>query len=281
MHQGSPYLLAEEGLRPASVYTDAYLFKMNKIGGFLHFAQATLMIATYFAVDSVKDFTRPVYNSFLVFDEETFQFTQNSTKLFDAPIGLITPFFLYLSAIAHLLIVYYQPTSYIEGLDKNINKTRWYEYALSSSLMIVMIAILFGVWDFGNLVAIAGCNISMNLFGLLMEQANDLSDTSKPVDWTAFLVGCFAGVVPWVNVLLAFLGAGDFKNIPGFVYGILVGYFLFFNTFPINMFLQYARVGKWKDYRYGELCYIWLSLLSKSLLAWLVFGGTFQPNGKN
>jgi hypothetical protein len=31
--------------------------------------------------------------------------------------------------------------------------------------------------------------------------------------------------------------------------------------------------------RYGELTYIVLSLLSKSLLAWLVFGGTFQPNG--
>jgi hypothetical protein len=135
-----------------------------------------------------------------VYDEDTQNFSQNSRKVFDAPIGLITPFFLYLSAIAHFLIVYYQPASYIAGLDRNINKTRWWEYALSSSLMIVMIAILFGVWDLGNLVAITGCNISMNLFGLLMEQANDLSDKSRPVDWTAFLVGCFAGVVPWVNV---------------------------------------------------------------------------------
>jgi len=79
--------------------------------------------------------------------------------------------------------------------------------------------------------------------------------------------------------MIAFLGGGDFDNIPGFVYGILVGYFIFFNTFPVNMALQYAEVGKWADYRFGESCYITLSLLSKSLLAWLVFGGTFQPNG--
>ena len=151
--------------------------------------------------------------------------------------------------------------------------------AISSSLMIVMIAILFGVWDLGNLVAITGCNISMNLFGLMMEEVNDLNDVNKPVDWTSFFVGCFSGVVPWINVLLAFLGSGDFANIPGFVYGILIGYFIFFNTFPINMILQYKRWGKWADYRYGEIVYIWLSLLSKSLLAWLVFGGTFQPNG--
>eukprot|EP01048_Picozoa_sp_COSAG05_P004751 COSAG05_NODE_267_length_12595_cov_7.076905_11_plen_76_part_00 len=55
--------------------------------------------------------------------------------------------------------------------------------------------------------------------------------------------------------------------------------FIFFNTFPINMILQYAKVGSWRDYRYGEKVYIILSLASKSLLTWLVFGGTFQPNG--
>merc|ERR1712217_18879 len=84
------------------------------------------------------------------------------------------------------------------------------------------------------------------------------------------------GVAPWIVVLSYFLGGGNFGQIPGFVYGILFGYFLFFNTFPVNTVLQYARIGKWADYRFGELTYIVLSLVSKSLLAWLVFGGTFQ-----
>lgn len=259
--------------------TDETLLRMNKIGFFLHFSQATLMLCTFLFVDSVNSFSRPVYNSYLAFDPITNNFAQNSTLVFEAKIGLITPFFLYLSAVAHFLIVFIYPDAYLTGLTNNINRTRWYEYAISSSLMIVMIAILFGVWDFGNLIAITGCNISMNLFGLLMEEQNDLNNHIKPIDWTAFNVGCFAGVVPWVNILLAFLGAGDYSNIPGFVYGILIGYFVFFNTFPVNMMLQYKRWGKWADYRYGEIVYIWLSLLSKSLLAWLVFGGTFQPNG--
>jgi hypothetical protein len=46
----------------------------------------------------------------------------------------------------------------------------------------------------------------------------------------------------------------------------------------VNMALQYARLGPWRDYRYGEKVYVILSLASKSLLTWLVFGGTFQPN---
>ena len=57
-----------------------------------------------------------------------------------------------------------------------------------------------------------------------------------------------------------------------------VSYAVFFNTFPVNMVLQYKKVGRWADYRYGELWYVFLSLGSKSLLAWVVFGGTQQPN---
>jgi hypothetical protein len=50
-----------------------------------------------------------------------------------------------------------------------------------------------------------------------------------------------------------------------------------FNTFPINMILQYKRIGKWKDYLYGERTYIVLSLVAKSILAWLVLSGAMQP----
>jgi len=50
-----------------------------------------------------------------------------------------------------------------------------------------------------------------------------------------------------------------------------------FNTFSINMILQYKGIGKWKDYLYGERVYIILSLVAKTALAWLVFIGIFAP----
>jgi hypothetical protein len=43
------------------------------------------------------------------------------------------------------------------------------------------------------------------------------------------------------------------------------------------MVLQYKKIGPWKNYAYGELVYIILSLVAKSLLAWQVFAGTLQP----
>ena len=47
--------------------------------------------------------------------------------------------------------------------------------------------------------------------------------------------------------------------------------------FAVNMVLQYKKIGKWKNYIYGEYAYIVLSLVAKSLLAWQVFGGTLRP----
>ena len=40
---------------------------------------------------------------------------------------------------------------------------------------------------------------------------------------------------------------------------------------------QYARLGPWRDYLYGERVYMLLSLVAKSLLAWQVFSGTLRP----
>merc|ERR1711964_240868 len=167
-------------------------------------------------------------------------------------IGVTAAIFVLLSAVAHGYILL-RWNVYINNIRWETNPARWYEYALSSSMMICAIAMLFGCYDLGSLVLIFFVNASMNLFGLLMEQMNP--PRREHVNWTPFVMGCVAGVAPWIVVLMYFLGGGNYSQIPGFVYGILFGYFFFFNTFPVNTVLQYARIGKWADYRYGELWY--------------------------
>jgi hypothetical protein len=71
-------------------------------------------------------------------------------------------------------------------------------------------------------------------------------------------------------------GKGEYRA-PDFVYWIFFSIFLFFNVFAINMVLQYKKIGKWKDYVFGEKVYIILSLVTKSLLTWQVFAGTLRP----
>eukprot|EP01084_Bolivina_argentea_P256224 431291_1 len=136
--------------------------------------------------------------------------------------------------------------------------------------MIWLTAMLFGVTDISLLISIAFANATMNFLGLMQEKYNNIRNPNATVDWLPFIIGTFIGISPWI-VVYTYLGssASDTQDqIPGFVYGVLVGYFIFFNTFPINMILQYKRFGPWNDYIFGEIGYIVLSLASKTLLGW-------------
>jgi uncharacterized BrkB/YihY/UPF0761 family membrane protein len=105
------------------------------------------------------------------------------------------------------------------------------------------------------------------------------NQTTKKTNWLAFIVGCIAGIVPWVAIALSFWASATYGSgqIPTFVYWIYVSIFIFFNCFALNMFLQYKKWGPWKNYLFGERVYIILSLVAKSALAWQVFAGTLRP----
>src|SRR5690606_19556633 len=97
-----------------------------------------------------------------------------SNDLFVLPFSILVAGFLFISAAAHALISI--PNGlfkvYATDLEKGINKFRWFEYALSSSIMIVLISTLFVITDISALVLIFIVNAAMNLFGLDMEEIN-------------------------------------------------------------------------------------------------------------
>ena len=190
----------------------------------------------------------------------------------DFPLGWGVFAFMAISAAALLIIA--SPGVfgwYKRNLLKDRNYGRWMEYSISSSLMIVLIVMICGVSDLAALIAIFAVNACMILFGLLMEK---YEKPGKP-NWLSYIFGCFAGIIPWIAVLIYVWspGFGD-EQAPAFVYGIIASLFVFFNIFAVNMVLQYKQVGRWRDYLFGEKVYIILSLTAKALLAWQVFSAT-------
>lgn len=250
------------------------LRRFNLLMGTFHFIQGVMMLYVALNFDKVINFTPDIWSYFLKFDQTTMQLVTNPVILFALPFGILVSVFLFLSAFFHFLVGTKYNKEYNEGLNKNMNMFRWYEYALSSSLMIMLIAVLFGIYDIGALLLIFGLNATMNLFGLLMEKMNYYT---KKTDWTPFVYGSIAGIIPWIVVIMYAFGNSNPAEVPWFVYAIFGSYFVFFNLFPINMILQYKKIGKWKNYLYGERAYIILSLTAKTVLAWLVFFGVMQP----
>ncbi|MDD2435648.1 MAG: heliorhodopsin HeR [Bacilli bacterium] len=250
------------------------LVRFNKTMGFLHFIQAVIMVFLATSViQNIKEFQPPIMQSYLTYNPVTQSLEPATKELFTLPFGILVSSFLFISALAHFIIVL-KKDKYMEDLKKGINRFRWYEYALSSSIMVVLIATLFGVYELSTLLLIFFINALMNIFGLIMEEKNMNSDK---VDWTPFIYGSIAGILPWVVILIYMFTNGNFDLVPWFVWAIVATYFIFFNTFPVNMILQYKKTGKWKDYLYGERVYIILSLVAKTTLAWLVLFGAMQP----
>lgn len=212
----------------------------------------------------------PITASFLSTDPVQATGPTPPETLFSLRIGPTVAVFLLLAAIDHALVAAPRVHVWYERcIDRRANYARWIEYSVSASIMIVLIGVFVGIRDVAAAAAIFAANTAMILFGLLMER----QQRPGRADWSAFWFGSVIGLVPWA--LIATYVAQP-PTVPGFVYAITIVQFALFFTFAVNMALQYAQVGWWRDYIHGEVGYIVLSLTSKSLLAWLIFANVLR-----
>ncbi len=148
------------------------------------------------------------------------------------------------------------------------------EYSISSSIMVSLIAMLPGIYD----IAALGRDLRRELDDDLVRGAHgevrgagqpQLDAATSSAASPASCRGCIIAYYIWSPT--------TDSNPPSFVYAIFVVLFIFFNSFAINMILQYKRIGPWKNYLVGESTYILLSLVAKTILAWMVFSNTLIP----
>ncbi len=257
------------------------LARWNRVLAGLHGAQFVVMLVIASTAVAFAPFiptVKPIIeNGAFAGIEETM------VEVFSIPLAWFIASFLAMSALAHALMGWPLRARYEGWLARGMNPMRWIEYSFSSTVMIVAIAYLSFIRDVPALVAIAGANVAMILFGWSMEAANE--GRRDNVDWKHYIFGCIAGIAPWIgifSILAAYSLQPDLPaeaQIPVFVYVIVGSLFVAFNVFAVTMFLQYRRIGAWRDYLVGEKTYMVMSLVAKSLLAWQVFSGTLRPGG--
>lgn len=269
----APYQPLETTVPDHPPITDARLRRLrvyNAVMGLFHTAQVIAILVL------ANDFSIPVIARYLGGPPGSGQFTDPVT-LIDVPLAVPIALFLAISAVFHFLIAGPAFGAYSKGLRDGHNSFRWVEYSVSASVMIVIIAQLSGVVEFAALAAIFAVNAAMILFGWLQERY-EFPGSGR---WLPFVFGSMAGSVPWIIIVFYFFapGADRPEDPPAFVYAIIISLFLLFNTFTVNQILQYARIGKWRDYVFGEVVYVFLSLTAKSALAWQIFAGTLMGDG--
>jgi hypothetical protein len=250
---------------PASAARLRSLRRFNLVVGLLHAGQAAAILVLASAV------SLPVTASYLLGPPGSGDYG-GPASLLDVRVDVAVALFLLLAAVDHLTVAGTPARGWYErNVARGVNPARWWEYSVSASLMVVLIAMLTGIREAAALIALFGVNAAMILFGLVMEHVNLHRDR---VDWRPFVFGCVAGAVPWIAIgtQLA-VSESESNGVPGFVVAIFVSLFALFNSFAVNMWLQYRGRGRWRDPLFAERVYLVLSLVAKSALAWQVYAG--------
>jgi hypothetical protein len=235
------------------------LRKWNITLSILHLAQAAAMLAL------TSDFAITVLRAFIDGPPGTDGLATSS--LFTVRIGWAIALFLGLAGADHLITSTVARNTYERDLGRGMNRFRWIEYSISATIMVLVIAMYWGIVTINGLIAIAGANIAMILFGWLQEQMNQPTRTTTTM--LPFWFGAFVGITPWLAMGINLFFLSD--QAPSGLYGILIVQGIFFFCFGLNQWLQFRRIGKWADYAFGEKTYLVLSLGAKSLLAWQIF----------
>ena len=246
------------------------LRRLNLAAGVFHLGSALLFLTI------ATDFDLPVTASFPTEDPALTESLFPAEILTEVTIGYGVAAFSLLSALFHFLVATVATANYERAIAATQNPYRWIEYSLSSTLMIVLIVMLLGNYDVGAIIGVAAANVSMVLFGWLMERHN--TPGADDIDWYPFIFGCIAGIAPWIIGTIYFAGAlgNADEAVPTWVWALFISVFVMFNCFAINQFLQYRGVGRWRNYVYGESVYIVLSFVAKTILVWQIYFGTVR-----
>ncbi len=240
------------------------LQRLNGLVGTLLLGQgvAIILLASHFSL--------PVITTFLTPNPYTGGVYPARQLLFSIWYMPLLAIILLLPAILHLLEATKLKKRYDKGLRKGTNGLRWLEAGVTSSLAVVLVAMLVGVYELSLLLTLVVLTGLVNLGWYWLEA---LGDKRPKRLWPVFGVAKFVAYMPWIVMAIYFTYAITSKAsaVPGFfywLYGIMVGLTVLMVT---HTWLRFKPVKAWKNYLFVEAGYIILSLVTKSTLAWFLF----------
>jgi len=158
----------------------------------------------------------------------------------------------------------------------------YFEYSISSSLMIVVLAVNTGILELYTIIAFFGLFFGMNILGACAEiiswtNAYLFQNRSMKFGW---LIPHFAAWVLFLIVYIPILAMYEkvrscSAGVPGFITAAIYVEFLFFILFGISQtyFLAWRSIDhaakvEW----YMDFVNITLSIVAKTFLAWVLIG---------
>ncbi len=183
---------------------------------------------------------------------------------------------LLLSAVVPLLYLTKLKTYYATALTKRrVIGARWISMAVSSALMVEIIALMCGINDLMTLKMMGALIGATCALGWLAERQNQ---SGRTPEWSAYTISIFTGVMPWVAIGVAKAGTLLYGSVrsPWYVYAACITTLLGFLLLAWNQFNQHRRYKAWTDYAIVERNYLLINMLTKSAFAVILIIGLMK-----
>jgi hypothetical protein len=268
----------------------------NIVASVLHLLNAVLMVVLFYIPDedgvTQKDVCYQLYMPYAswtpVNGTDEFVITQKAVDTHTLSLHWLIVGFHALSFVFQIVVIFLDPKSsckikacvdyeYQDLVEKqNINPLRFVEYAISASIMLVCIALLTGVRNENEIISIAVLCTVCQLVGMIAEisQNRMVRIIAHATGWLSLMVSY--GII-WLYYGIANYQGGLMdppRSAPDIVHVVVIVLFLLFNSFGAIQLTQLCcRSGRWWTYvaKESELSYVFLSLVAKTLLGWLIY----------
>ena len=262
---------------PASGGYEPTLFRWNAAMALFH---TSLCVTTLVAGNT--DLAVPVYKTDIAFRinespdaNVPFQLVPRYVEHGSMPLTWISALFFLASAVAHGGNAFVWRRFYEAQLLLCRCPTRWIEYSVSASIMILSIAYGLAIREYTLLFALAMLIASTMPYGALTEL---VATPASPTTWVQPLgtrllphvLGYVPQVSAWTILLINFYDqayAGE-RGPPDFVYAIVWSQLVLFFSFGLVQLVQQCAQPRY--YYLGEIAYQALSLGCKGLLGLLL-----------
>lgn len=199
--------------------------------------------------------------------------TSTTRTVFNINILYILAVLLLFLAVYYLVIGKFLQTKYIEAIKGKLNKYKWINIGVSTSLVMIILCMLLGVFDLSSILMIVALISVLSVTGYLAERFKNLDQSSSRL---SIISGSSALTVIWVVFAYyiwnsAVIGGGGLE---WYVYlTALVALFLtYMQQLSLRTYCMSSK-GKWADYNYLDKISQRLSIVLVVAVVWITFFG--------
>ena len=159
--------------------------------------------------------------------------------------------------------------TYLSEIEKGYNRFRWLEYGITATMMIFILNIISGVFDFDSVFLLCALTAFLMSMGYFLE-----TSTKQETKYVALFLGfsvllCIFGII-FENFFYRIDEAKKLgRDLPDWLYGVLLPMLFWYASFgvvaAVNVFNQKNAGYSYITY---EKWYIYLSFLSKAFMGY-------------